>query len=769
MIKIPRLRAARALVTRFAADRSGSVALVAAIVLPVLLGAAALVGEYGNALLHKAENQRVADLASYAGALAYIENASEDEMREAAYRIARLNGVDPAGVLPALVDLPGASGTKAVRVDINTSHPLILAQVLGTGPEVGAAAGALTELGTASAPPVEEEEGGTGGCIVALAPGGSGITLSGGTSITANDCVVSSNNSLAVPCGTSIKALQVTYNGASPNVGCNGIQKPDGSAGDIKKGETADPLAGNAAIATATGRIGSVSAMAAPATPAAPTFATTPSGGKPIDLAYNDNATKAQAIALGCTAAKSGNTWTLTCPNGGTYNFSSVTTGGGINLNFATTGDGTSTYNISGAVTVSGGQTWTFGPGTYNFGGAFTNNSTATFQGGTLNFLGNFTHSGSATTLPAGALKVGGNFALTSYGTATIGSTSVHVGGLMSVTGSVSASVAATSLTVRQGLMTDGSAALTVPNATSVRIGAGTASCNWDAGTVSICQKGTTLTFGGAASFDLTAGVYLSGGVTLNMGAADGNSFRFGPASLGAAIKIGGGSRLLMGDATTGLFQMVGNIDGGGGGSCLVLAAATDHDIYGNFTAAGAIWLGNGTYTVTGYFWMGASNGGSATCKGQTISVRGDAVTIIINGANVPGSGNCANQAFCVGAGYSNIVLSAPSTGAYTDLVIVGPQASSNSSGATFKEGASGGKLSGAFYFPNGPIQMTGGAGASGGATCLQLVATWISLSGGTSAASECQVGGNLGGGSGGSGGSGGADPVVVVRPRLIQ
>ncbi|SFZ83233.1 Putative Flp pilus-assembly TadE/G-like [Devosia enhydra] len=761
-------RAICALVSRFGTDRSGSVALVAAIVLPALLGAAALVGEYGNALLHKAENQRVADLASYAGALAYIENSSEEEMLEAARRIASLNGVDPAAVSAVLVGSPRTEGANAVRVEINTSHPLILAQVLGTGPEVGAAAGAFTELGTASTPGEEEEEAGAGGCIVALAAGGSGITLSGGTSITANDCVVSSNNSLAVPCGTTIRALQVTYNGASPNVGCGGIQKPDGSAGDIKKGETADPLAGNATIAAAVGRMSSVSALTAPAAPAAPSFATTPSGGKAIDFAYNDNSTKAQAIALGCTAAKSGNTWTLTCPNGGTYNFSNVTTGGGINLNFATSGSGTSTYNISGAVSVAGGQTWTFGPGTYNFGGAFTNNSTVTFQGGTLNFLGNFTHSGSSTTLPAGALKVGGNFGLTSYGTATINSSSIHVGGLMSVTGSVSASVAATSLTLRQGLLTDGSAALSVPNATSVQVGATSASCNWDAGTVSICQKGTTITFGASANFQLTAGVYLSGGVTLNMGAADGNSYRFGAASLGAAIKIGGGSKLLMGDATTGVFQMAGNIDGGGGGSCLVIGAATDHDIKGNFTAAGAIWLGNGTYTVTGYFWMGASNGGSATCKGQTISVRGDAVTLVIDGAGVPTTGTCANQSFCVGAGYSNIILSAPSTGSFTDLVIVGPQSTSNSSGATFKEGASGGKFSGAFYYPNGPIQMTGGAGASGGATCMQMIATWISLSGGTSAASECRVGGDLGGGGSGTG-TGGSEPVVVLRPRLIQ
>ena len=50
--------------------------------------------------------------------------------------------------------------------------------------------------------------------------------------------------------------------------------------------------------------------------------------------------------------------------------------------------------------------------------------------------------------------------------------------------------------------------------------------------------------------------------------------------------------------------------------------AATNHDINGNFNASGAVKLGAGLYTIDGYFTLGANGGGSATCDGETVSVR---------------------------------------------------------------------------------------------------------------------------------------------------
>ncbi|WP_245451801.1 hypothetical protein [Mesorhizobium waimense] len=47
-----------------------------------------------------------------------------------------------------------------------------------------------------------------------------------------------------------------------------------------------------------------------------------------------------------------------------------------------------------------------------------------------------------------------------------------------------------------------------------------------------------------------------------------------------------------MADATSsGVFQVVDNVNGGGGGSCFVIPATAQHDIQGNFIASGAILL----------------------------------------------------------------------------------------------------------------------------------------------------------------------------------
>ena len=53
------------------AHRRGAVSLLAALALPCLIGTAGLVVEYGHGVLEKVENQRVADLSAYAGAVAY--------------------------------------------------------------------------------------------------------------------------------------------------------------------------------------------------------------------------------------------------------------------------------------------------------------------------------------------------------------------------------------------------------------------------------------------------------------------------------------------------------------------------------------------------------------------------------------------------------------------------------------------------------------------------------------------------------------------------
>ena len=293
------------------------------------------------------------------------------------------------------------------------------------------------------------------------------------------------------------------------------------------------------------------------------------------------------------------------------------------------------------------------------------------------------------------------------------------------------------------GLITGGGTTTTF-GAGTFNIGRSSSSCS--GATYSICNTGTLLTFGGPSSFTLQGGVYNSGGSKLVLGSSGtGNSFLIGPSSGGNALLFGGGATIQFGDATDAgsLFQVVGNFVAAGGGSCTTIGAAAQHDIQGYFLTAGGTTLGSGVYSVTDYVDLGGSAGGDVSCNGSTVGMNGTGVTWVIGGASTPGSGTCSGQTFCLAAGYNHVNMTAPASGTTQGLVVIGP--ASHTGGALFAEGASNTSLSGAFYFPQGSISLTGGASVGGGAgQCLELIGTQVALSGGTAAASNC-VGGGAG------------------------
>ncbi|WP_417307460.1 pilus assembly protein TadG-related protein [Devosia sp.] len=716
-------RRLRRIARGFARSASGNVAIIFAVTLPLTLGAGALVAEYGHAMVVSAKTQRVADLAAYAGALALASTSSEDSMRLAGQHVAALNGLAPAEVTLALVPSPRDGTKQAVEATVSVDKPLYLAPILGVGPTLTISSEAFAQVA-----------GGTSACILALDGGGTGVTMSGGTHITATNCAVASNNSVTVPCGTTITAKQLSYNSAAaPTQPCGGI-----TAASITKAETADPFSGNAGISAAQARFATLSGQTAPVAPAFAAIAAPPEG-KSIEFGWNTNGTKAQASALGCVADKVGNTWVFTCPSGGTYNIKNMSLGGGLNLDFNLSA--AATYTFSGDVSTT--STSRFGPGNYLFGGNLTTNwGTTLFSDGNYLIRGNLTTNGT-TSFGNGSFSVMGNVA--TNGTTTFGSGPFAVNGTMSVTGTtkIDENGSGGSYSFVKGINAGGGAT-TVIGAGTFQMGRSTINCSGVY--YSICNT-STLTFKGPSVFALSSGVFNSGGSRLTLGQGSSNSYWFGPSSNGDALSLAGGSQTFLADALgAGVYQFIGHVNASaGGGSCLVIGAAPQHDINGDFNGAGGVVLGAGVYTVDGFFALGANGGGATNCASQTVAVKAEDVTLVISGRTTFPYGDCAGKAFCVTAGYSNIRLSAPTSGPLANVAVIGPSANSN--GAIFTGGASGGKISGAFYFANGAITMNGGAGASGGTNCLQLVGTQISMSGGTVLASECEVAGASAGG----------------------
>lgn len=621
-------------------DRKGGVLLVGAITLPVVIGAAALATEFGFALANRVENQRVADLASYAGAVAYSKNKSQTDMQSAAERIAQLNGLESNNVSASLVASPRTPGASAVSVTVTTQKSLVLAPVLGFDTGMDIAALAMAEVAAAAAAP-------SAGCILALQEGGSGLVLEGGTTVRADNCEVSSNAVVTVPCGTFIYTPKLNYNSNSaPSQPCKGILAPAGGSAPVNKTVTPDPLASHAGLKKLVALLDEADDLDDPDEPKV-------SKGTDIEFAWDQKKTTDAAKKIGCTATWSQPTWTLTCPATlKTVNVGSFSVGGGINVNFAEKGASDVTYNFSGSIKTAG--TVKFGPGNYN---------------------------------------------------------------------------------IKEGLITGGGSTTTF-GAGTFHIGDGKNDCSGRK--VSICNT-ARLTIGGPSTFILTQGIYNGGGSTIELGSGTTNSYHFGGSSKDNAIELGGGSTTILHDATgsTSKFEMVGNIAAGGGGSCLALPAAAKQLIDGNFIGAGAVILGSGIWALEGY--MHFASGGSASCMGRNVSIHGENVTIIVSGEDTPKNGTCANRAFCVAGGYSGIVLKAPTSGDYRDLAFIGPQHSSDTYGALFAGGASGSQISGAFYFPYGPIMMDGGASASAvDSGCLTLIGSAITLKGGTSALSQC-------------------------------
>lgn len=348
----------RSLLRSYLRRSDGAISVVAAIVIPVLVGALALVGEYGYGLITKAEAQRTSDLSAYAGALAYKANGTTASMQLASAYLAGLNGFASQHVTTSLVGSPRTSGSNAVSVAIQAQQPLLLAPVIGGSDQMTVRSGAFAQLSQDNA-----------ACIIALDSAGTGVTLTGGTRVTAQKCAVSSNVSLSVPCGTTLSARGITYNTSLPSQPCNGISS---SAGMTKK-LTSDPLASEAAVTAARSRIATAAALNAP------TVTTT------SDLKLDWNSTSLSQG--GCTGTRSNAIWTVTCP-AGVHNLGAISVGGGITATVTVTGSGANTFNIAKStascgsssgyslcntgtsLTFSGSSTFVLAGGIYNGGGA---------------------------------------------------------------------------------------------------------------------------------------------------------------------------------------------------------------------------------------------------------------------------------------------------------------------------------------------------------------------------------------------------------------
>jgi hypothetical protein len=368
----------------------GSISVLGALTIFAVIGFSGLALEFGHGLLRRLENQRIADIAAYGGALVYNSTGSSSKASSAAGNLASLNGLSSLAASSSVANSPTGDGNQAVKVTITTSDPLLLAHVLTPSTTLSVSASAYAEI-NANAP----------GCIIALSGGGSGISLSGTGSISANNCQVESSSTICANGGANssdkITTKYLSYgSGANPTTSKCTISPPAGTASvHVSKATASDPLAGNSEVSGATSRISTVAAITSPSAP------TVPSGSA---VSFPTTGTAA-GLPLACSAvwASGSKSYTVTC--NGTATFGTITLGKNVSVTINTSSGNTYNFNQSWPIS---GVTLTGSGGTYGFGAGISTSGTTTFPAGTYNIVGGITTGGgSTTTFGAGTYNIG--------------------------------------------------------------------------------------------------------------------------------------------------------------------------------------------------------------------------------------------------------------------------------------------------------------------------------------------------------------------------
>ncbi|WP_448658066.1 hypothetical protein ACPVPU_11465 [Sphingomonas sp. CJ99] len=657
-------------------DRQGTVGVIGALSLTAVIGMGGMAVDLNRGYDQRMTNQRVADMAALAAALAYKANSATSVLNPTAVDVTRLNGLSNASVTAELVNDYPTSGSKAVKVTLSTQVPIAMAAAIGFSGtytvRVTSYAALNSSLPTA---PI---------CILGLSTSGDAVSTSGGATIDAPECavvgvgnvnnggtrinarnIISGSGSITNNYGT-LTTESLRYAGSFNNPAWNG----NVPAAD-KRLQTAtgivDPLANNAALAAARSLLGSTTA------PDALTNPVTPVG---------SNWTFSSSPDSTVAGFRQGNSAKYTVP-AGTYTIGTLTVAGGIEVTFAPG----STITIAGGVN-NGGNKLEFGNGDIRINGGLNVGSSGIKFGN-------------------GSLHVGSG-PVTGGGTNVIGDGTVIFNTDLNVAGGASLAI---------GNGTHQFRSLAVGGGSWLRMGTGNVSVS------------NGITVGGNSTLAMGNGDYRFGsgsGDAINLSGSAVMIMGDGQFSANGNITTAGGSRIVFGRTTNHLIN--GNMTIAGS----ALFGTSRYTINGNFTngTGGTTW----PYTspVTGQTYGNTLEGVSVT----GFDMAGVNVTFVLNGTfNLAGGAKTklmANPSSVSGGAIADVLIhsltsSATNWAAGAQNVFVGAVHLPNSD-VTMSGGTTTLSAGQCFMLIANRVTATGGAAA--GSACAGVA--YSANSGGT-------------------------------------
>ncbi len=639
---------------RLGTAEEGSVAVVSAVSITVLMYAAAIALDLTNLYYTKSVDQRIADQAAVTAAFTYASTGSTATAQNAASSLALANGVGSAlYVTTAIVTSPTGDGRQAVEVTILTPVQLTGVGRMITSTKTSPQGNASQSVGATAYGEIHE----SAPCILGLAS--PGIAMTGGTTIAATACSVASNSTISLSSGPTLSASTIYAVGSitSSNSTINGAQYPNSSA-------TVDPYA-NSLVFSREATVLS-EAAAAPAFPSMPSAPNTP--------AYTtcSSGTLSLAAGTGYGYVIGSGTCTINFSGSGTFTLLGLEVSGGtvmINMPAGTykigdsNGTGIGFTGGTGILNITGDPTmYLYGPiaGLSGSSGTFSGSANWNISGGILFYgSGTFTMSNSGSTtsnFTTAAIVVGsGATATFPSGSYTITGSSQY-GGL--VVNGTSATFGKGSFIVEDGIVVGSSSRLTIGSALS-----GSSVFEVFASTEGTSCSGTAVSTGGSSmlsigsftNIDVCGQWITDGSVTLGAG----NATIYGEFDLGS----GGGGTF---SAISNSIVANGPVTFGQGFSAILLdapAAITTSSEGGTPTVALASSTGSAS-TVT----QGATNSdivGLLYLPNAALTING--------GGNLTGGGNClqliANSISMSGGGSVTTNCTSLGTGAASGAV----------------------------------------------------------------------------------------------------